>query len=146
MCPPVSSRSSSSSSEGHRSLGRFRDNGAGQAGLFKKAFYTNYPASSQYVLSAGGASLKVMEDLRAKALTHWAAENVYKVAYNRETLKVDIEGTGRLREAERENRLARGKPCHEFVEEWSKKRPHPQALKFYGTWPDAQKNREVIRI
>ncbi|MDP6086421.1 MAG: hydantoinase B/oxoprolinase family protein [Nitrospinota bacterium] len=89
---------------------------------------------------------KVMEDLRAKALTHWAAENVYKVAYNRETLKVDIEGTGRLRKAERENRLARGKPCHEFVEEWSKKRPHPQALKFYGTWPDAQKNREVIRI
>jgi acetophenone carboxylase len=89
---------------------------------------------------------KVMEDLRVKVLTHWTAEKVYKVAYDKETLRVDVEETERMRKAEREARLARGKPFDEFVREWSQKRPPPQALKFYGTWPDAQKNREVIRI
>ena len=89
---------------------------------------------------------KVMEDVAGKAITHWTAKNVYKVVYDEETLKVGGEETERLRKAEREARLARGKPYHEFVKEWSGKRPHPQALKYYGSWPDAEKNREVIRI
>ena len=89
---------------------------------------------------------KVIEDLRTRVITHWTVENVYKVAYDRETLKVDVELTERQRAAERKARLARGKPYAEFIEEWSKKRPHPQALKYYGTWPDARKNRELIRV
>ncbi len=88
----------------------------------------------------------VMQDIRQEALTHWTARNVYKVAYDPKTLKVDEAATEKLRATERRNRLKRGRPYHKFVKEWSKLRPHPQALKFYGTWPDAKKNREVIRI
>ena len=39
-----------------------------------------------------------------------------------------------------------GKPYAEFVKEWSKKCPHEQALKFFGSWPDAKPNRMVVRI
>ena len=53
---------------------------------------------------------KVIEDLRTSVITHWTAENIYKVAYDRETLKVDVEKTEHLRAAERKARLARGKP------------------------------------
>jgi acetophenone carboxylase len=89
---------------------------------------------------------RVMEDLRIGVITHWTAENVYRVVYDRQTLKVDLEGTERRRAAERSARRARGKPYAEFIREWSKKQPPPQALKYYGTWPDAKKNRELIRV
>lgn len=88
---------------------------------------------------------RVVEDLRTGAITHWTAENIYKVAYDRDTLQVDAEETERRRAAERDARRARGKPYAEFIREWSQKRPPPQALKYYGTWPDARKNRELIR-
>jgi acetone carboxylase alpha subunit len=63
-----------------------------------------------------------------------------------ETLTVDEAATLEARTAERKARLARAKPYHAFVAEWSQKRPHPQAVKFFGSWPDAKPNREVIRI
>ncbi len=88
----------------------------------------------------------VMDDIRNGAITRATARRVYKVAFDPATLKVDEAGTEELRQGERKARLERGKPYHEFVKEWSKKRPHPQALKFYGSWPDAKPNRQVIRI
>jgi len=89
---------------------------------------------------------KVIDDVRSNAISRLTARRVFCVAFDKETLRVDIEGTRRLREDERKRRRARGKPYAEFVKEWSKKRPHEQALKFFGSWPDAKPNRLVVRI
>jgi acetophenone carboxylase len=88
----------------------------------------------------------VMADVSGGIITDQVARDVYCVAYDPETLAVDGEATGRLRAAERELRKARGKRWDEFHREWDELRPPDEAIKYYGTWPDAQKNREVIRI
>jgi acetophenone carboxylase len=87
-----------------------------------------------------------MVDVGRGIITHWVATNMYCVVYDPETLAVDEEGTERLRAAERERRKARGKSWDEFHEEWNALRPPDDVLKYYGTWPDAEKNREVIRV
>lgn len=88
----------------------------------------------------------VMTDLRQGIITDWVARKVYKVAYDPETLVVDEAETEALRAQERAARKARGKTWDEFHEEWSRLKPPDEALKYYGTWPEAAKNREVIRI
>lgn len=88
----------------------------------------------------------VMTDVRGGIITDQVARAVYCVAYDAETLAVDGEGTERLRAAERGRRKARGKRWDEFHREWNTLRPPDEVIKYYGTWPDAEKNREVIRI
>lgn len=80
----------------------------------------------------------VMRDIRRKVTSHWTAKNVYKVAYDPETLRVNQEKTKELREAERQDRISLAKPYDKFMQEWSKKRPRQDILKYYGSWPDAQ--------
>jgi acetophenone carboxylase len=77
----------------------------------------------------------VVEDVRADRISDWIAREVYRVSYDPESLRVNIEETNSLREAERENRKKLGKPYSEFVEEWSKKSPPPEAMKYFGEWP-----------
>jgi acetophenone carboxylase len=81
----------------------------------------------------------VMQDLRDGLTTHWAAENVYDVVYERDTLRVDRGATEAARKAARQARLKRGKPLAEFEAEWSKKSPPEPALQFYGAWPHPSK-------
>jgi N-methylhydantoinase B/oxoprolinase/acetone carboxylase alpha subunit len=88
----------------------------------------------------------VMTDLRERIISEWVARNIYRVAYDDKTFAVDTEATERLRSHEREARKARGKPWDDFHEEWNRLQPPQEALKYYGTWPEAEKNREVIRI
>ena len=88
----------------------------------------------------------VMADIRNRHITDWVAQNIYLVAYNPQTLKVDFQETGRLRAQERADRLRRGKPFDEFEREWLQKKPKDEILKYYGSWPDAEKVREVMRI
>ncbi len=88
----------------------------------------------------------VLEDVRRGAITAATARRVYKVEFDSKTLKLDQAATERARAGERKARLNRGKPYKDFVKGWSKLRPHEQALKYYGTWPDAKPNRQVIRI
>lgn len=87
----------------------------------------------------------VMDDLKKNIISDWTARNIYKVAYDPERLKVDVENTQRLREEERKARLARGVPFDQFLEEWCKKSPPQEALLFYGTWPDARPTGPVFR-
>lgn len=89
---------------------------------------------------------EVMRDVRHGTIFAATAERVYRIVFDHETLKVDDSATTKQRDTERKARLKRGKPYAEFMAEWSKLRPHPQALKFFGSWPDAKPNREVIRI
>jgi len=71
---------------------------------------------------------------------------VYFVAISDDGLAMDGAQTDRLRAAERARRLARGQTWDDFHRDWDRLRPPDVALKFYGSWPDAHQNREVIRI
>ena len=77
----------------------------------------------------------VIKDLGNGMATHWAAENLYKVAYDESTLRFDTEKTRKLREEARKERLRRGKPYDEFEAEWAKLRPPDEAIKYFGTYP-----------
>ena len=88
----------------------------------------------------------VMGDVRDSIITDWVAREVYRVAYDAETLAVDDADTERLRGNARKQRLANGRTWDEFHAEWDELRPPDHVIKYYGTWPDAKKNREVIRI
>lgn len=87
----------------------------------------------------------IIQDLKDKIISDWSAENVYKVVYDRQTLKVDTEATKKSRQAEREARIKRGKSYELFSEEWSKLKIDESLLKFYGTWPDAKMVAPIFR-
>jgi acetophenone carboxylase len=87
----------------------------------------------------------VMEDLKKCIISDWTAVNIYKIAYNAERRKVDIEKTNQQRQEERKSRLARGKSYDEFEKDWNKKSPPKEALLYYGTWPDAKSTGPVFR-
>jgi N-methylhydantoinase B/oxoprolinase/acetone carboxylase alpha subunit len=106
-------------------------------------------------LSDGGAGYgdvlervpeSIMEDIRKEIISHWVAQNVYHVAYNTQTLEVDHKKTEELRKAEFERRGERGKKYEDFVKEWSKKRPPETILQHWGSWPEAQPVKQIMRI
>lgn len=80
----------------------------------------------------------VIQDLRNEIISYWAAENIYKVVFDRESYKVNYEATKQLREKEFKERIKRGKGYDEFEKEWKAMRPPEDALGFYGSWPDAR--------
>lgn len=79
----------------------------------------------------------VMKDLRESRISHWRAENVYKVVYDHETLLVDWAATDEARKAERKARIERSLPYDEFVARWRRDAP-PEGVEFLGgwAWPD----------
>jgi len=80
----------------------------------------------------------VMKDLEEGIISHRVARNIYRVAYNQETLLVDEEKTRVLRKAERENRRKRGVKYSDFERKWLKLRPGQEVLQFYGDWPETK--------
>ena len=78
----------------------------------------------------------VLADLRIGLVTPWAARNVYRVAYDEETLDLDSARTDAWRLAAREGRKTRGRPYDEFAAEWGAERPPADVLAYYGTYPD----------
>jgi N-methylhydantoinase B/oxoprolinase/acetone carboxylase alpha subunit len=88
---------------------------------------------------------QVVEDLKKKIISKWTANHVYRVALDPEERKVDLARTQELRQAERQARIARGKPYDEFVAEWSKKSPPQEILQWYGSWPDAKAMAPIFR-
>jgi N-methylhydantoinase B/oxoprolinase/acetone carboxylase alpha subunit len=88
----------------------------------------------------------VMEDVRADVISDRTARNVYCVEYDEETLIVDEEATRRARDEHRQRRLTEGRPYAEFAAEWEQRRPPEQVLKYFGEWPSARPNRDVVRI
>jgi hypothetical protein len=55
------------------------------------------------------------------------------VKFDHTTLAINHQATKAVREAERKDRLARGKPFAEFIKEWNKPKP-PAYLQYYGCW------------
>ena len=88
----------------------------------------------------------VMKDVREEIISHWTAQNIYRVAYDPKTLEVDYQKTEQLRQKEREDRIRRGRQFKDFEREWMRKRPPEAALQAYGSWPDATKTKEIVRI
>ncbi|MBI3090542.1 MAG: hydantoinase B/oxoprolinase family protein [Candidatus Tectomicrobia bacterium] len=88
----------------------------------------------------------LMEDLRKGAVSPWAIEQVYRVAYNPATLKVDDGETQRRRQAARARRKEQALPYAEFVAAWSRRRPPEGVLRYFGSWPDGAPNRLIHRI
>jgi acetophenone carboxylase len=76
----------------------------------------------------------VLADVEHELITPAVAARVYRVSID-ETGRVDHEATVRLRAEARAERLQRGKPWTEFMEEWTRCRPPDAALRFYGEWP-----------
>jgi acetophenone carboxylase len=88
----------------------------------------------------------VGEDLKQGIISAWTAINVYKIVFDPETLAVDYETTKKVRQEERADRIRCGKSYDEFEQEWLKKRPPEEALVAFGTWPDGQPTRKIVRI
>lgn len=78
----------------------------------------------------------VLADLRRKLVTEWAVRNIYRVAYDADTLRLDAAATEALRREARAARKARARPYAEFVREWERQRPPAAVLRWYGQWPD----------
>lgn len=100
-----------------------------------------------YAYAGGGAGLgdaierdpqSVIRDLRENLVTHWAARNIYCIAYDEDTLRLDEETTEIRRQAVREERKRRGRSWDEFHAEWDNKRPPQEILTYYGSYPHPQ--------
>lgn len=98
-----------------------------------------------YTCTGGGAGYgdplertpeAVLQDLRDQVVSPWAAANIYCVAADEHLLKIDEAQTARLRAAARAARRQRGKSWDDFHSEWNAKRPGPQVLRCYGSYPD----------
>lgn len=87
----------------------------------------------------------VIQDLKDQIISDWSALQVYKLAYDPQTLKLDREGTEAARKEERQARLARGKPFDEFISEWTGLKVDDAILKFYGSWPEARCIQPIFR-
>jgi acetophenone carboxylase len=87
----------------------------------------------------------VMKDLEDNRITHWSAKNIYKVEYDEEALIVDEEGTEELREEFLEERRDESVPFDEFIDDWETRKPKDEILTAYGSWPNAEKDRRIIR-
>jgi acetophenone carboxylase len=80
----------------------------------------------------------VMKDLEEGIISHRVAKDIYRVAYNQETLLVDQEKTKAFRKAEKEDRKKRGMKYSDFEREWIKVKPDQEILQFYGDWPETR--------
>ncbi len=106
-----------------------------------------YPEGELFMLSqgAGGGYGDVLErdpslvikDLDEGIVSHEIARDLYKVVYDEETLAVDLEATRKLREEERQARLARSADWDTFVAQYVTDEP-PEDVPYYGNWNDSE--------
>ncbi|MAH22079.1 MAG: hypothetical protein CMO12_04650 [Thaumarchaeota archaeon] len=78
----------------------------------------------------------VLRDLRQGIISFKVSQEVYKVVFsNRHSLQLDLKKTAKARKKARQARLETALPYHEFIMEWSKKRPPAEAMATLGPWP-----------
>lgn len=77
----------------------------------------------------------VAKDLELGRISSKVAVDIFGVAWDAETRRLDAAGTERLRRDARAARLRRGTPYAEFVEQFVREEP-PAALAYYGSWGD----------
>jgi acetophenone carboxylase len=100
-----------------------------------------------YAFAGGGAGYgdvlereaeQVINDLRSGLVTDWAAKNLYRIAYDEKTLRLDTRGTDAMRQETRLQRKQRGIPFDAFVNNWKNLRPPQEILAYYGAYPHPQ--------
>jgi len=77
----------------------------------------------------------VVKDAELNRITAKVARDIFAVAYDEETFRLDARATDELRAQVRKERIRRGKPYQEFVDEWVTAEP-PADLLYYGSWGD----------
>lgn len=77
----------------------------------------------------------VVEDLRSGIISGWVAKNVYAVACESESFRVDEKKTEELRAAVREQRRKQAKTYEDFEKEWLAQKPPEPWMKYFGPWP-----------
>jgi acetophenone carboxylase len=87
----------------------------------------------------------VVQDIRDEIISDWSAENVYKVVYDKKTLKIGKTETEELRDETRKQRVNDGMAFEAFDETWRQEKVDDSLLAFYGTWPDAQVIEPIFR-
>ncbi|TFB54411.1 hydantoinase B/oxoprolinase family protein [Cryobacterium tagatosivorans] len=75
----------------------------------------------------------VVTDLELDRISAQVATNIYGIVWEPETYVVHEQATIELRAQIRRDRIARGKPYHEFVAEFVQEEP-PKDLLYYGSW------------
>lgn len=88
----------------------------------------------------------VIADLCNGQISSWVAEHVYGIVFDPDTLVLDLNKSKSRREAMRAERCLKSLPYRQFLESWLKLKPPDEILKYYGTWPDAQPNRNIFRF
>ncbi len=77
----------------------------------------------------------VLLDVRKGLVSFEVARQIYAVAFDEATLKVNYSLTEKLRQEVRDRRKKEGRPYAEFEKEWLKKKPREETLTQYGPWP-----------
>jgi acetophenone carboxylase len=88
----------------------------------------------------------VLLDVLHLTISPEVAHDVYRVVFDPETMLLDEESTAHSRDEARRERARRGRPYAEFVKDWSARRPPESILTYYGEWPSAAHNRDVVRV
>lgn len=114
---------------------------------FENVSYVVRPAAEGdtfYAFAGGGAGYGdvlerdpelVLDDLRNGLVTDWAAQNLYCIAYDAETLRLDPAATKEKRQQSREQRKRRGVPFDEFEKQWQELQPPQDVISRYGAYP-----------
>jgi acetophenone carboxylase len=87
----------------------------------------------------------VLQDLHNKIISMWSAENIYKVLLDSTGRKIDQKLTFELRQKEYLQRLKQGLKYEDFLMLWSKKMPPLEILHSFGSWPEGNPNRVIMR-
>ncbi|MFZ2177736.1 MAG: hydantoinase B/oxoprolinase family protein [Rhodococcus sp. (in: high G+C Gram-positive bacteria)] len=77
----------------------------------------------------------VIADLQLDRISAKVADEMYGVVFDPESFVVDEAATAERRAGIRQDRIARGKPYHEFVKEFVTPEP-PEELLYFGSWGD----------
>ncbi|MCV7228273.1 hydantoinase B/oxoprolinase family protein [Mycolicibacterium komossense] len=77
----------------------------------------------------------VINDAELRRISPKVARDIFAVIYDEKTFRIDAEATEAARAQARKDRLHRGKPYQEFVDEWVTPEP-PKDMLYYGSWGD----------
>jgi N-methylhydantoinase B/oxoprolinase/acetone carboxylase alpha subunit len=122
--------------------------------LYSYIFHDLPISSATFGFASGGAGYgdpldadpqQVVQDVEAEIVSDWSARTIYKVAYDPNSMRSNQKETEDLRQAERRDRLARGKTWDAFMDEWSQPQPPEEALTWFGSWPEGDVVAPVFR-
>ncbi len=121
---------------------------------FPDATYSTHPMSLGYTLAQRGElymiaqgtgggfgdplnrdPADVMRDLDESLISHDVAWRIYRVVYDKATMRFDADATGVARDDARKARIAKSKPYKDFVAKWVQPKPSGK-VPYYGCWSD----------